>query len=93
MNIRVPRLGLIPEVHHEVMHACIHMISNTVPLASDRLVITGTVLRNFTESIGSTDPEGIPLEPGSARPRSEAARFDASSFTSSIACTEYHQKH
>jgi hypothetical protein len=24
MNIRVPRLGLIPEVHHEVMHACMH---------------------------------------------------------------------
>jgi hypothetical protein len=24
MNIREPRLGLIPEVHREVMHACMH---------------------------------------------------------------------
>jgi hypothetical protein len=30
MNIRVRRLGLIPEVHREVMLACILMISNRI---------------------------------------------------------------
>jgi hypothetical protein len=33
MNIRVPRLGLIPEVHHEVMHACKLMISNSASVS------------------------------------------------------------
>jgi hypothetical protein len=39
MNIRVPRLRLIPEVHHEVMHACILMISNTHSFLSPRILL------------------------------------------------------